>query len=46
MSGNRDIVTGSGGNGAIPLEDSTIQVTVEWRGHEEEMELSTGAPRK
>lgn len=46
LSGNRDIVSGSGGNGAIPLEDSTIQVTVEWKGHKEEMELSTGASRK
>lgn len=46
LSGNRDIVTGSGGNGALPLEDSTIQVTVEWKGQKEEMELSTGASRK
>lgn len=46
LSGNRDIVTGSGGNGAIPPEDSTIQVTVEWKGHKEEMELSTSASRK
>ncbi|MEK5645072.1 hypothetical protein BK138_24955 [Paenibacillus rhizosphaerae] len=46
LSGNRDIVSGSGGNGAIPLEDSTIQVTVEWKGHKEEMELSTGDSRK
>ncbi|WP_212971382.1 hypothetical protein [Paenibacillus cineris] len=46
LSGNRDIVTGGGGNGALPLEHSTIQVTVEWRGQKEEMELSSGASRK
>lgn len=40
LSGRREIVHQSGGNGAIPLKDSIIEVTVEWNGHKEELKLS------
>ncbi|MDR9857185.1 hypothetical protein RJP21_26665 [Paenibacillus sp. VCA1] len=41
LSGYKEIVAGSDGNGAIPQKDSVIHVTVEWNGNKEEMELTT-----
>lgn len=41
LSGNSSIVSKSGGNGALPPKDSIINVTVEWNGNKEDLQLST-----
>ncbi|RIX52783.1 hypothetical protein D3P08_12325 [Paenibacillus nanensis] len=41
LSGSDSVVSKSEGNGTLPLEDSKINVTIEWNGKNEELILST-----
>lgn len=45
LSGSGSIVSQSGGNGTLPIEDSKINVTIEWNGKNEELILSTNGER-
>ncbi|WP_152399159.1 hypothetical protein [Paenibacillus cellulositrophicus] len=40
LSGHKEITHKSISNGAVPQKDETINVTVEWKGIKEELQLS------
>ena len=41
LSERNELIHASGSNGAIPHKDEIINVTVEWKGIKEELQLST-----